>query len=114
MKTYTIAGYSNLNGRVKPRVATGSIARRRAVLKSAGHTDINLVELPEPMTREIAAAYIAREFAAINYGAKVPMPDVREEFIVLNSGAKVPDVRDQFIALNSELNVEFTPESVAA
>ena len=115
MKTYTIAGYSNLNGRVKPRVATGSIARRRAVLKSAGHTDINLVELPEPMTREIAAAYIAREFAAINYGAKVPMqPDVREEFIVLNSGAKVSDVRDDFVALNSELNVEFTPESVAA
>ena len=115
MKTFTIAGYSNLNGRVKPRVATGSIARRRAVLKSAGHTDINLVELPEPMTREIAAAYIAREFAAINYGAKVPMqPDVREEFIVLNSGAKVPDVRNEFIALNSELNVEFTPETVDA
>jgi len=117
MKTFTIAGYSNLNGRVKPRVATGSIARRRAVLKSAGHTDINLVELPEPMTRQIAAAYIAREFAAINYGAKVPMqPDVREDFIAINSGAKVPmhDVRDDFVALNSELNVEFTPESVDA
>lgn len=97
-KTFTIAGYSTLGGRVKPRVATGSIARRRAVLKSAGHTDINLYELPEPMTRVDAVAYIAvrDQIAAINLGARVQMQDVQGDFI----------------ALNSELKVLFTPDCV--
>jgi hypothetical protein len=95
MKTFTIAGYSNLNGRVKLRVATGSMARRLAVLKSAGHTDINLVELPEPMTREIAAAYIAREFAGVSlFKPKVTAPES--------------------VSQEQELLVEFTPESVDA
>lgn len=58
MKTYTIAGTSNLNGVVKLRVANGSVARRVAVLKSAGHTDINLVELPEAMTRSAAGEFL--------------------------------------------------------
>ena len=97
-KTFTIAGYSTLGGRVKPRVATGSIARRRAVLKSAGHTEINLYELPEPMTRVDAVAYIAvrDQIAAINLGA----------------GVQMQDVQGDFIALNSELKVLFTPDCV--
>ena len=100
MKTYTIAGYSNLNGRVKLRVATGSIARRVSVLKSAGHRDINLVELPNPLTREAAAAYIEREFAGVTlFKPKVTAPNA---------------VRDQFIVINSDLDVVFTPESVDA
>ena len=115
-KTFTIAGYSTLGGRVKPRVATGSIARRRAVLKRAGHTDINLYELPEPMTRVDAVAYIAvrDQIAAINLGAKVPMQPIGELIAAINLGAKVPmqDVQGDFIALNSELKVLFTPDCV--
>ena len=93
MKTYTIAGYSNLKGRVKLRVATGSIARRTSVLKSAGHTDINLVELPEPMTRAVAAEYIQREFAGVTlFKPKVTPP----------------------VAVITDLEVLFTPESESA
>lgn len=74
-KTFTIAGYSNLNGRVKLRVATGTIARRTAVLKSAGHTDINLVELPEPMTRAAATEYVEAQFAGVElFKSKVAAP----------------------------------------
>ena len=57
-KLFTIAGFSNLNGRVKLRVATGTIARRAAVLKRNGHTDIELRELPEAMTRKDALAFL--------------------------------------------------------
>lgn len=64
-KTFTIAGYSDLNGRVKLRVATGTIARRSAVLKSSGHTDINLVELPQPLTRAAAAAFVESQFKGV-------------------------------------------------
>ena len=74
-KTFTIAGYSNLNGRVKLRVATGTIARRTAVLKSAGHTDINLVELPQPMTRADAAAFVESQFKGVElFKSKVAAP----------------------------------------
>jgi len=74
-KTFTIAGYSNLNGRVKLRVATGSIARRTAVLKSSGHTDINLVELPTPMTRADAAAFVESQFKGVElFRSKVAAP----------------------------------------
>lgn len=89
-KTFTIAGYSNLNGRVKLRVATGTVARRTAVLKSAGHTDITLVELPQPMTRSEAMAYVEQQFTGVElFRSKVAAPvDVQR----------------------SDLEVEFTPE----
>lgn len=95
MKTFTIAGYSSLNGRVKLRVATGSMARRLAVLKSAGHTDITLVELPEPMTRAVAAVYIEREFAGVRlFKPKVTAPES--------------------VSQEQELDVEFAPETELA
>ena len=79
-KTFTIAGYSNLNGRVKLRVATGSVARRTAVLKSAGHTDINLVELPEPMTRAAATEYVESQFKGVElFRSKVAAPKTRAQ-----------------------------------
>ena len=91
-KTFTIAGFSNLNGRVKLRVATGAIARRTAVLKSAGHTDIMLIELPNPMTRADAAAYVESQFSGVTlFKSKVSAPVT--------------------VAVEPELAVEFTPES---
>jgi hypothetical protein len=66
-KLFTIAGYSNLNGRVKLRVATGTVARRVAVLK--------LVELPTPMTREDARAFVESQFKGVElFKSKVAAP----------------------------------------
>jgi hypothetical protein len=91
-KTFTIAGFSNLNGRVKLRVATGTIARRAAVLKSSGHTDIMLIELPSPMTRADAAAYVESKFAGVTlFKSKVSAPSA--------------------VAQDSEPAVLLTPES---
>ena len=92
MKTFTIAGYSNLNGRVKLRVATGSVARRTSVLKSSGHTDINLIELPQPMTRPEAMAYVEAQFAGVElFKSKVAAP--------------------ASVTATTDLEVEFTPEA---
>ena len=79
-KLFTIAGYSNLNGRVKLRVATGSVARRTAVLKSAGHTEINLVELPTPMTRADATAFVESQFKGVEL--------FKSKVVALNTKAK--------------------------
>lgn len=80
-KLFTIAGYSNLNGRVKLRVATGTVARRVAVLKSSGHKDINLTELPQPMTREAATAFVERYFTGVEL--------FKSKVIALNKANKI-------------------------
>jgi hypothetical protein len=55
-KTFKVIGTSNLNGKVKIRFAN-DMTRVKVLVKS-GHTDINLVELPEAMTKEAAIAYV--------------------------------------------------------
>lgn len=55
-KTFAVAGVSKLNGKFRARFAKDIL--RIKVLDKAGHTEINLVELPEPMTKPEAAAHL--------------------------------------------------------
>ena len=61
-KTYTVAGYSTLFGERKLRVANSM--GRRAVLMRCGHKDVELQELPYPMTREQAEEFLLKGFVA--------------------------------------------------
>ena len=54
---FTVAGTSNRLGEVKVRFANDLVSRIKA-LHRAGHTDINLVELPTPMTKLEALQYL--------------------------------------------------------
>jgi len=56
-KQFSVAGVSTLNGVVKYRVANS--LKREAILKKSGHTAIKLIELPNPMSKEDAFAFIA-------------------------------------------------------
>ena len=49
-KMFTVAGTAAHNGVVKARFANDLVARIK-ILTKAGATDINLVELPKPMTK---------------------------------------------------------------
>lgn len=100
-KTFTIAGYSNLNGRVKLRVATGTVARRSAVLKSAGHKDINLVELPQPMTRADATAFVESQFKGVEL--------FKSKVIALNKANKI-ELTDAALA-EAEVELDLTAEA---
>ena len=55
-KSFTHAGVSKLDGEFKVRFAND--AMRTKVLIKNGHTDINIVELKNPMTKEEALAYL--------------------------------------------------------
>ena len=55
-KTFAVAGVSKLAGTFKARFAAD--LTRVKVLEKNGHTDINLIELPEPMTKVEAAAHL--------------------------------------------------------
>jgi hypothetical protein len=49
-KLFTVAGTATQNGVTKARFANDLVARIK-ILNKAGCTDINLVELPNPMTK---------------------------------------------------------------
>lgn len=57
-KLFTVAGTSSLEGVVKFRVANGSAAARTKVLERSGHTEIKLVDLATPMSKEDAIAFV--------------------------------------------------------
>ncbi len=56
MTTYKIAGVSKLNGEFKVRFANDMT--RVKVLAKNGHSDIDLIELKEPLTKEDAVAFL--------------------------------------------------------
>ena len=70
-KLYTVAGVSTLNGETKARFANDVM--RIKVLAKNGHEDIQLVELPESMTKVEAAKFIAAlpEFAGADAQAAI-------------------------------------------
>jgi hypothetical protein len=65
-KLFTVVGTSALEGVVKFRVANGSAAARTKVLTRSGHTDIKLVDLATPMSKEDAIAFVKSQGSAFS------------------------------------------------
>jgi hypothetical protein len=57
-KTFTIAGVTNFNGVKTFRFANGKLNLRVNMLRHFGHEDINLHELPKPMTQVQAMVWV--------------------------------------------------------
>lgn len=55
-KTFSIAGVSRLKGEIKARFAN-DMSRVKTLVKT-GHTEIDLIELKEPMTKRDAIAFL--------------------------------------------------------
>lgn len=65
MGTYKFAGVSRLNGEMKVRFANDMT--RVKVLAKNGHTDIDLIELKEPLSKDEAVAFLLSiDFATQN------------------------------------------------
>ena len=58
MSTFKYAGVSTLNGKVKARFANDQM--RVKVLAKNGHSDIDIIELEHPMTKEAAVAFLLK------------------------------------------------------
>jgi hypothetical protein len=56
MSTFSHAGVSRLNGKFKVRFCNDAL--RQKVLIKNGHTDIDIVEMKVPMSKEDAVAYL--------------------------------------------------------
>lgn len=55
-KTFKVIGVSTLAGKTKVRFANDLATRIKSLVKN-GHTDVELFELPEAMTKEAGIAY---------------------------------------------------------
>lgn len=55
---FTVAGLSRKDGVLKVRFANDFVTRVK-VLQRNGHKDINLLELPQAMTKDAAVAYLS-------------------------------------------------------
>jgi len=66
-KTFSHAGVSKLDGEFKVRFANDAL--RTKVLVKNGHTDIDILQLPYPMTKEDAIAHLLSiDFATDKFG----------------------------------------------
>lgn len=88
-KLFTVAGTSTFNGTNKVRYAN-DLATRIKLLTKAGNSNIVLVELPEPMTKEAVVAYLkANPVEGMDQDAL----NVRDEVITARNTPKVPRVK---------------------
>lgn len=62
-KQFTVAGYSTLNGVRKIRFANDLVARIKR-LDQCGHENIELEELPQPMTKGEVREWLAKRETA--------------------------------------------------
>lgn len=67
-KTYTIAGTSIINNKRTYRFSNGKMNLRRNMLRHFGHRAIKLMELPEPMDKVHAIAWLNKQ------GIKASLP----------------------------------------
>ena len=67
-KTFTVAGTSIVNNKRTYRFTNGKINLRRNMLKHCGHRAIKLMELPEPMDKVHAIAWLNKQ------GIKASLP----------------------------------------
>lgn len=69
-KLFTVAGTATQNGVTKARFANDLVARIK-ILNKAGCTNINLIELPKPMTKLEALQYLQEQGLAGDAGYAV-------------------------------------------
>jgi len=77
-KKFAVAGVSTHEGKTKIRFMNDSL--RVKILKKHGHTDIDLIDLPNEMTKkEIAAYMIATEFGKGNTAIEDAIADLAKK-----------------------------------
>ena len=110
-RLFKYAGSSSFNGAYKARFANDPDARPKVMVK-AGHTDFVLVELPEPMTKLDAIAWLKANAPA---GVNIDALDAKEKYILAQSEklAKVTAVKTPATAKTAKTVKAAVPASKA-
>lgn len=70
MTTFTVAGVSRAKGNLKVRFCSDSVLRVKNLQKQ-GDTDIDLMDLPNPMTKVEACAFLLTQDRFQNFKADI-------------------------------------------
>lgn len=82
-KKFSVAGVSTLNGKTKIRFANDTM--RIKILAKNGHTDVELVTLPQEMTK----AEIAAHLTSIGFGGDKPAVQAAIAYVAKKNPAQV-------------------------
>ena len=104
-KLFTVAGTSNLNGEVKVRFGNDLVARIK-VLHSRGNTDVNLIELPSPMTKLDALLFLQTAGHAVGDAGVIIAAKVAEKSKAAKSGEMIIKGTKPANAVKSDTSVE--------
>lgn len=104
-KTWTVVGTSVQRGEKTLRLANGTAADRRKVLEKAGCTDIRLFDLPRPMRREDAVAWLEAQGDAVP--APVPKPEARAKPQPAPRERTIRRLASELFAQASEVHIAF-------
>ena len=112
-KLFSVAGTSALEGIVKFRVANGSAAARTKVLVRSGHTDIKLVDLAKPMSKEDAIAFVKSQGSAFSAETTATKPAKAPKQKTIKMATIVKQVSKKFAAEKSvrAINASFTAKT---
>ena len=105
-ETYTNVGVSTLKGVQKFRVCNGDAADRIKVLTRSGFTDIDLVPLPEPMSKLDAIAWFKAQRPEFAHLAEPNQPKVKEP--------KAPKAKKEPKAKKAKAETEAAAETAEA
>jgi hypothetical protein len=120
MKTFTVAGTSVKKGQTKFRTAN-TLAARIKMLEADGQTDVNLVELPQAMSKVDAARYLIGEpkFASVEQQLALKLALHEEQAPEVITATEEPaqePTEEPVVALEvvaeAEVVVEQVPEEV--
>jgi hypothetical protein len=91
MSTFTHAGVSSLNGKMKVRFANDQM--RVKILQKNDHKDIDIVQLKHPMTKDEAVAYLLSiDFDNGNSTVRAALEDAQGKRSTKEPKAAVPKV----------------------
>ena len=107
-KLYTVAGTSRRNGTVKFRFSN-DLKSRLPMLLRTGHSEINLIELPEAMSKDSAALYLK----SVGIGADIEL-DADERPAKPAKAPKAVEAAAEPTEAEIELRMEELRESLIA
>lgn len=102
-KTYTIVGVSTLSKVTKFRFANGDRTARQKVLERGGHTEINLIDLPNAMGKAEAIEHYkslhpeAAEIRVPNEKPEKPVRAPKTVTIKKGNGKRVTDAANELL-----------------
>ena len=108
-KMYTVAGVSTSNGKTKVRFANDYVGRFKILTKN-GHTDVNILELPNSMSKGDVCKFLSTQEKFQDEASQSAIA----EFVVRNVKAVTEPALNDLVKEEAEADLTVEAETVEA